>query len=89
MPAADRRTDAKVFVIVATVLNFIGVAVSAAVWYERQTAAGLAAGLVFLALGCMVFGVGFLDASAQKRRKCLYNFWSVKHRCTRGTNKIK
>lgn len=77
LPAANRRTDAKVFVIVATVLNFIGVAVSAAVWYERQTAAGLAAGLVFLALGCMVFGVGLLDASAQTRRKCLYNFWSV------------
>ena len=73
----DKRANANIFAIVATVLNFIGLVVSAAVWYEEQVPMALVIGLVFMALGCMVFGVGILNSSESTKAKGKYNFWSI------------
>ncbi len=70
-----RKVDANLFVIVATVLNLIGVAVACAVWYERQIATALMIGVVFLAMGCMVYGVGLLNAAPDTRNRAKDNFW--------------
>ncbi|HBT95143.1 MAG TPA: hypothetical protein DEB24_03115 [Coriobacteriia bacterium] len=53
-------------VIVATVLNFIGLVVSCAVWYEEQDAGALAIGMIFMALGLMLFGIGLLLSTGGK-----------------------
>lgn len=75
---ADERTvNANVFVIAATVLNFIGLIVATAVWYQEQIPIALVIGLVFMAFGCMVFGIGLLGSSQNTRVKAKQNFWTI------------
>ncbi len=79
-PAAgpkEKKPDGRIFTIVATVLNFIGVLVSCAVWYEEQEAGALIIGGVFLALGCMVFGVGMVESAPDSKPRAKRNFWTV------------
>lgn len=71
------QTNANTFVIAATVLNLIGLAVACAIWYEKQIASAFVVGLVFMALGCMVFYVGFLHSAAATRDGARRLFWSV------------
>ena len=73
----EEQVDANIFIIVATVLNFIGLIVSAAVWYEEQIPMALVIGLVFMALGCMVFGIGLVCSSKSKKKKAENRFWSI------------
>ena len=73
----EKKADALIFVIVGTVLNFMGLAISAVVWYEEQVAGALMIGLIFLALGCMVFGVGLLGSAQRTRRRAKYSFWAI------------
>ena len=73
--AQGRKVDANLFVIVATVLNLIGVGMTCAVWYEKQIATALMIGVVFLALGCMVYGVGLLNAAPDTKSRARENFW--------------
>lgn len=72
-----KKPNANIFVIVATVLNFIGLIVSAAVWYGEQVPMAFVIGLIFMALGCMVFGVGILSSSESTRRSAKFSFWSI------------
>lgn len=75
---ADEKTvNANIFVIVATALNFIGLIVASAVWYEEQVPMALVIGLVFMTLGCMVFGVGLMGSAQSTRKKARYNFWTI------------
>ncbi|MDL2318581.1 helix-turn-helix domain-containing protein [Eubacteriales bacterium OttesenSCG-928-A19] len=74
---AERKANAMVFVIASTVLNFIGLVVASAMWYEKQTATALIVGLVFMALGCMVFGIGMLDARSDTKEKAKHIFWTI------------
>lgn len=75
--AKEKTVNANVFVIVATVLNFIGLIVASAVWYEEQVPMALVIGLIFMALGCMAFGVGLLGSAQDTREKAKQNFWAV------------
>lgn len=71
------RANPMVFVIVATVLIFIGLIVACAVWYEQQHAMAIGIGLVIMALGCMVFGVGMLSAKPVLKKRAKRVFWSA------------
>ncbi|MEG6513559.1 helix-turn-helix transcriptional regulator [Desulforamulus ruminis] len=73
----EKKANAGIFVIVATVLNFIGLVVSAAVWYEEQVPMALVIGLIFMALGCMVFGIGILNSSESTKKNAKYYFGSI------------
>ena len=73
----DKKENASIFAIVASVLNVIGLSISAAVWYERQTAAAIVIGIVFMTLGCMVFGIGLYGADPKSKPRLKVNFWSV------------
>lgn len=73
----EKTVNANVFVIVATVLNFIGLIVASAIWYEKQVPMALVIGLVFMALGCMVFGVGLLGSAQNTKEKAKNNFWTI------------
>ncbi|MCL1965471.1 MAG: helix-turn-helix domain-containing protein [Firmicutes bacterium] len=74
--ADAKAVNASIFVIVATVLNFIGLILSCAVWYEKQAATALVIGLVFMALGCMVFAIG-LASSTRNVNKAKRTFWTI------------
>lgn len=73
--AKGKPANANVFVIVATVLNFIGLIISSAVWYEQQTPMAPVIGLIFMAAGCMVFGVGMLAPTINAKASAKRNFW--------------
>ena len=74
--AAETTVNAMIFVFVATALNFIGLVVSCAVWYEEQVPMAIAIGLIFMAIGCMVFGIG-LASSTLNKEKAKRLFWIV------------
>ena len=76
-PAGEKQADGRIFTIVATVLNLIGVLVTCAVWYETQQAGSLIIGAVFLALGCMVFGIGMIESAPDSKPRAKRNFWTV------------
>lgn len=63
--------------MVATVLNFIGLLVSFAVWYEKQVLWAIVIGLIIMAIGCMVYGIGIANASASEKHHAHYKFWRI------------
>ena len=71
-----RTVNANIYVTVSTVLNFIGLIVSSAVWYEEQVPMALVIGLIFMALSCMVLGVGFAGPTFNKDR-AKQTFWTI------------
>lgn len=72
-----KKGNPNIFVIVGTVLNFIGLVITAAIWYEKQQPMAFAIGLVFMALGCMVFGVGVSNSSESAGRSAKLSFLSI------------
>lgn len=59
------KPNAILFVITATGFIFLGLIVAAMVWYEEQTAVSVAIGLIFIVIGCMIYGIG-VNLSASK-----------------------
>jgi len=74
--ASEKAVSATTFVIVATVLNFIGLIVACAIWYEKQDAMAVVSGLIFMAMGCMVWGIG-LTYSTLNKEKAKRTFWTI------------
>ena len=74
--AIEKNVNAMIFVFVATALNFIGLIVSSAVWYEQQVPMAIVIGLIFMAMGCMVFAIG-LAYSTLNKEKAKWCFWTI------------
>ena len=74
---AEKTVNANIFVMVGTALDFMGLILACAIWHEGQTATGLAVGGVFMALGCMVFGVGYFSSTPGTRESARRNFWAA------------
>lgn len=73
----ENKDPSSIFVIVGTALNFIGLVVSAAIWYDQQVAMAPVVGLIFMALGCMVFAVGIQPASKPMQKRATYRFLTI------------
>jgi transcriptional regulator with XRE-family HTH domain len=71
--------NAMIFVYIATALNFIGLIMSWAVWYEDQNIMALCIGLILMAVGCVTFGIGQsvsnLNVYKGKRVFVALNIW--------------
>lgn len=78
-PVRDKRADGRIFTIVASVLNLIGVLVACVVFYETQMAGAIVIGLVFLALGCMVFGIGMVESAPDSKPPGQARFLAGEH----------
>lgn len=74
---SQKLIHANIFTIVATVLNFIGLIVSCAVWYEEQVPMALVIGLILIALGCMIFLIGMVISEPSEKAQAKRRFWSV------------
>jgi len=72
----DESVNANIFVMIASALNFIGLIVSNALWYEESAPTAIAAGLIFMAIGCMIFGIG-LACSTLNIEKAKKLFWTT------------
>lgn len=69
--------DGKVFAAVSAAMCWIGLVIACAIWYEKQTAAALVVGFVFLILGCMVFAVGVMESSPHTKTAAKRTFWML------------
>lgn len=74
-PAA-MHWDAKLFAGVATGLNFVGLILACAVWYENQTATALVLGAIIMLVGCLVFAIG-QSTPARNAEKAKHFFWAL------------
>ena len=68
--------DASIFMRIATALNFIGLILSITIWHERQVAMATAIGLIIMAMGCTVFGIG-QSVSTRNVKKANRLFWMI------------
>ena len=50
-----KKSDARIFSLVGSVFNFIGLVVAIMIWENEQTPSSVAVGLILLAVGIMVF----------------------------------
>jgi len=68
--------DASIFVSPATFLNFIGLIIAGAIWHEKQVPIAIVGGLISMAMGCMVFGIG-TSCSTFNKAKAKRSFWTI------------
>lgn len=75
--AAAKKADARIFMLIATALNVMGLIIAAAVWYERQTAAGPMSGLILTTLGCLIFAIGYYSSERRSKAAAKRDFWLI------------
>ena len=76
-PARRNQPDARIFAIVATALNAVGLILSAIGWSEEQTASGAGGGWIVMAMGCMIFAVGRTLGEGNSCRQADKIFWPL------------
>ena len=70
-----RKSDARIFSLVASVINFIGLVVAIMIWIERQISSSVAVGLILMAVGIMIFVIGqFIGENKEQSSRW---FWIV------------
>ena len=72
------KADARIFSLIGTVFNFIGLIVSIIIWKEEQSPIAVAVGLIVMAFECMIFGIGqFIGVHKEKSffSFALINIW--------------
>lgn len=72
------KEDARIFAAVGTAFDFVGLAVAIMIWIEEQSSAAVAAGLILMAFGCMIFTVGQCvgeNKNVAKKWFGLINIW--------------
>lgn len=70
--------DARIFAATGTGLNFIGLVIAILLWLDKRTLAAVTAGLVIMAMGCLIFSIGQLAADNKKSAAkvfVLVNIW--------------
>lgn len=72
---AEKKADARIFTVIASALNFIGLAVSILIWTEKRTAVSTAIGLVMMAFGCMIFAIG--QFIGDNKKTAFSSFWII------------
>ena len=74
---AEKKENANICAVVGTALNLIGLLIACAIWYEKQVMLGPVVGLVFMALGCMVFFIGQNDCAPRRKGRAGGNFLRI------------
>ena len=73
----NKKPDAAIFSIIGTAFNCMGLILASMVWYEEQTAAATAVGLILYVIGCMSFGIGMRVSEEASRPQAQCSFWSI------------
>ncbi len=72
------KIDAKIFSIVATAINFMGLVMSIGIWIDEQEIVAVMIGLIFMAMGCVIFAIGYVIGDNKKKALKLFisiNIW--------------
>ena len=70
-----KKSDARIFSLVGSVFNFIGLVVAIMIWKEKQTSFSVAVGLSLMAVGIMIFAIG--QFTGENKEKASFWFWIV------------
>jgi len=70
----EKKPDSRIFTAVGTALNFIGLIAAIMVWIKEQTPIAVAAGLILMAAGCMIFCVGQIIGTGDSRTSAKKSF---------------
>ena len=70
-----KKSDARIFSLVGSVFNFIGLVVAIMIWKEKQTSFSAAVGLSLMAVGVMIFVIG--QFIGENKEKASFWFWTV------------
>lgn len=70
-----RKIDARIFSVVGTVLNFIGLVLAIIMWKEIQRSSAVAVGLICMAIGCLIFFIGQIVGEKSKEGRNI--FWPI------------
>ncbi|MBE5968201.1 MAG: helix-turn-helix transcriptional regulator [Lachnospiraceae bacterium] len=73
----EKKPDARIFSIVGTAFNFIGLIVSFMIWHEVQESSSVAVGLIIMAIGCMIFAVGQIIGANETKAKAKKYYWLI------------
>lgn len=73
----SNETDARIFFVVGTFLNFVGLIVSLMIWYEEQSGLSIPTGLIIMAVGCMVYMIGQYVGNHKKEASRYFWFINV------------
>lgn len=73
----NEKLNANIFSIVGTAFNFMGIIVAALVWYEEQVATATAVGLIFMVIGCMIYGIGMNVSDKLTIARAKRTFWTI------------
>lgn len=63
----EKKEDARIFSVVGTALNFIGLISAIAIWETKQIPLSVAIGIIIMAMGCMIFAVGQFIGAIRKK----------------------
>lgn len=73
-------TESLIFAAVGTALNAMGLLVGLLIWTEERTPVSVAAGLILMVFGCMLFAIGQFEENGRPsahRRKTAAYFWMI------------
>lgn len=71
----NEKSDARIFSLVGSVFDFIGLVTALMIWKEEQTSVSVAVGLILMAVGIMTFAIG--QFIGKNKEKALFWFWIV------------
>ena len=77
-----KKPNASIFSVAGTAFNLIGIIASAMIWYDKQNASAIAIGVIFIVIGCMIYGIGITISdeetkSIAKQKFISINIWTV------------
>ena len=77
-----KKPNASIFSVAGTAFNLIGIIASAMIWYDKQNASAIAIGVIFIVIGCMIYGIGMTISdeetkSVAKQKFISINIWTV------------
>ncbi len=75
--APKDKPNGNIFAIVGTAFNFMGIIVSAMIWYEKQVETATAIGLIFVVIGCMTYGIGMIVSDEATKHRAKQTFFSI------------
>lgn len=70
-----KKSDARIFSLVGSVLNFIGLVAAIMIWKEKATSFSVAVGLSLMTVGVMIFVIG--QFIGENKEKASFWFWAV------------
>ncbi|MCD8341729.1 MAG: helix-turn-helix domain-containing protein [Clostridiales bacterium] len=75
--APEKRADARIFTVIATACNFVGLVTAICIWVVWQTEVSVAVGFLLMAVGCAVFAVGQYIGQQKQDAKELFTLLNV------------